>query len=166
MGIATYLFSAASCGIAWARYGESPRRRRLAALLAALELGLLLDMVFNVRWLLHDLLENEAIAENLYTHRVGPQIVAEGIVGAAAAAGMGLALHFLRGRDGAVMAVCGAILSFSFWCAEVISLHAVDAVFHSTVNGVMLVNLIRVACSLMTGMGILWDSRASRIAIH
>jgi len=165
VGMATYLFAATSCGIAWVRSGPVPRRRRLALFLAALEVGLFLDMVFNGRWLLHDLLEKEAIARNLYVQRVGPQLAALGLLGAAAAATIGLVLRTLRGRAGVSVAVCGVILSLSCWCAEVISLHAVDTVFHSTVNGIMLVSLIWVAGSLMTGLGILWDLRAPYAAM-
>jgi hypothetical protein len=162
IGMGAYLFGATSCAIAAARDGGTSRRGRLAAFLAVLEAGLFLDMAFNVRWLLHDLLENEAIAENLYAHRVGPQLAALGLLGAATATGIGFALLRLRGRAGASMAVCGVILSLSCWCSEVISLHALDAVFHSLLNGILLVSLIWVASSLMTGLGILWDSRMAR----
>jgi hypothetical protein len=162
LGMAAYLFGAASCALAAARGGGTSRRGRLAAFLSLLEAGLFLDMAFNGRWLLHDLLENEAIAENLYAQRVGLQLAALGLLGAATAAGIGLALFRLRGRVGASVAVCGVILSLSCWCSEVISLHAFDAVFHSMVNGILLVSLIWVACSLMTGLGILWDSRTAR----
>ncbi|MDR3750841.1 MAG: hypothetical protein P4K94_05075 [Terracidiphilus sp.] len=157
VGMAAYLFAAASCSIAWAKSRGTPPRRRLAAILAALEISLFLDMAFNGRWLLHDLLENKAMAENLYAQRVAPQLVALSILAVAAAVGMGLTLHALRGRAGASVAICGAILSLSCWCAEVISLHAVDAIFHAAVGGIMLVSLIWVAGSLMTGLGILWD---------
>jgi hypothetical protein len=156
--MAAYLFGATSCCIAWARSGGT--LRRLAALLGALEAGLFLDMVFNGRWLLHGLLANLAIAENLYAERVQPQLAALSLLGAAAAAGMGLALPSLRGRPGASVAVCGAILSSSCWCAEVISLHAFDAAFHAKVKGVMLVSLVWIAGALMTGLGILWEARA------
>ena len=64
------------------RVGQKPRdfaRSRLAAVLAVLEAGLFLDMAFSVRWQLHDLLEGEAIRENLYAQRVGPQIAALGL---------------------------------------------------------------------------------------
>jgi hypothetical protein len=161
IGLTAYLFAAAACGIAWAKGRGTPRRRRLAAVLAVLEAGLFLDMVFSGRWLLHDLLENEAITANLYAQRTGPQLATLGVLGAAAAAGMGLALQCLRGRTGASVAVCGVILSLSCWCAEVISLHVIDTVFYHTVDGVMLVSLIWIVCSLMTGLGILWDSRAA-----
>jgi hypothetical protein len=125
-----------------------------------------MDMAFSFRSLLHDLLENEAIAKGLYAHRAGPQIAALGLLSAAGAAGMGLAFQRLRGRTGAIVAVCGAVLAFSCWCVEVISLHATDTVFYSTVDGVMLVSLCWVACPLMTGLGILWDAPAARAHTH
>jgi len=161
IGLSAYLFALISCGIAWARSRRTPRGPRLAAVLAGLEAGLFLDMAFSVRWLLHDLLEYEAIAGGLYSHRAGPQIAALGLLGVAAAAGLGLAFQRLRGRAGATVAACGAILSVSCWFVEVISLHATDAAFYHTVDGVMLVSLCWVACALMTGLGILRDSRAA-----
>jgi hypothetical protein len=164
IGVAVYLFTVASCCVAWARGGGKPRRRRLAVWLAALEVGLLLDMASNGRWVLHDLLKNEAIAENLYSQRASPQKAALVLLCAAAVAGMGLALHLLRRRAGAALAVCGAILSLSFWCAEVISLHAYDAAFHSKAHGVMFVGLVWVAGALMTGLGMLLDLRVSHDA--
>ena len=162
IGMNAYFITAVSCAIAWARYRGSPRLRRLAWVLAVLEAGLFLDMVFSVRWQLHDLLEGEAIRENLYADRFGPQLAALSILGATATAGIGLTWLHLRGRAGAIIAVWGAVLSLSCWCAEVISLHAIDAAFYHTIDGVMLVSLCWVACSLMTSLGILWDSRAVR----
>jgi len=158
IGMTAYLFTAVSCTIAWARYRGSPRMRRLVGVIAVLEAGLFLDMVFSVRWQLHDLLEGEAIRENLYAQRFGPQLAALIILGAIAAAGIGLTWLRFHGRAGAIIAVWGVVLSLSCWCAEVISLHAIDAVIYYTVDGVMLVSLCWVACSLMTGLGILWES--------
>jgi hypothetical protein len=161
IGLSAYLFAAISCGIAWVRSRRTPRLRGLASLLAALEAGLFLDMVFSFRWHLHDLLEGQAIRENLYAQRVGPQLAALGLLAVAAAVGMGLVLQRLCGRTGAIVATCGAILSLSCWCAEVISLHATDAVFYYNVDGIMVVSLCWVAFSLMTGVGILWDARVA-----
>jgi hypothetical protein len=160
IGMNAYLFAAVSCAIAWARYRGSPRLRRLAWIIAVLEAGLFLDMALSVRWQLHNLLEGEAIRENLYAQRFGPQLAALIILGAAAAIGIGLTWLSFRGRAGAIIAGWGAVLSLSCWCAEVISLHATDAVLHYTVDGVMMVSLFWVACSLMTSLGILWDSWA------
>lgn len=161
IGLNAYLLATICCAIAWARGRGTPRLGRLAAVLVVLEAGFFLDMVFSIRWQLHDLLQGEAIRANLYAERAGPQIAVLGFLGAAAAAVMGLSFQRLRGRAGATVAACGAILSLSCWCAEVISFHAADAVFYSTVGGVMLVSLCWVAGSLMTGLGILWDARAA-----
>ena len=166
LGLSANLFALISCCIAWTSGRGSPRQRRLAAVLAVLEAGLVVDMAFSFRSLLHDLLEDEAIAKGLYAQRAGPQIAALCLLGAAAAAGMGVAFQRLRGRTGAIVAVCGAILSLSCWCAEVISLHTADTVFYYTVDGVMMVSLCWVACALMTGLGILWDARAARAYAH
>jgi len=161
VGLIAYLLSATCCSIASAASRWKSRRTHLAAVLALLEAGFLLDMVFSVRWQLHDLMEGQAIRENMYVQRSGPQLAALGLLGAAAAAGMVLAFQRLRGRTGATVAVFGAILSFICWCTEVISLHETDKVLHYTVNGVMLVSLCWLAFSLMTGLGILWDVRSS-----
>jgi hypothetical protein len=162
IGLSAYLFATICCAIAWARGRGTPRLGRLAAVLLVPEAGFFLDMVFSIRWQLHDLLQGEAVRENVYDQRIGPQVAALGLFGVTAAAVMGLAFQRLRGRTAATVAACGAILSLSCWCAEVISLHAVDAVFYSTVDGVMPVSLCWVACCLMTGLGILWDARAAR----
>lgn len=162
IGLNAYLFAAVCCGLAWVRSRGTPCTGRLAAALAMLEAGLFLDMMFSVRWQLHDVLEGEAVRENLYAQRAGPQLVALCLLGAAAAAGMGVAIQYLRGRTGATVAVWGAILSLSCWCAEVISLHAIDRVLYRTVDGIMLVSLCWASCSLMTGLGILWDAQTAR----
>jgi len=162
IGLIAYAFAAICCGIAWARSSGTPHPSRLAAVLALLEAGLFLDMAFSVRWHLHDLIEAEAIRKNIYAQRVGPQLAALGLLSVAATAGMGLALQRLRGRPGTILAVCSALLSLSLWCAEVISLHATDRVLHHAVGKVMMVGLCWFACSTMTGMGILWDNRATR----
>jgi hypothetical protein len=158
MGLTPSVFALGSCAVAWARGREAPRRRRLAAALTVLEAGLLLDMVFNARWLLHDLLAGVAKVNNLYFRRAGPQHVALALLGSAVVAAMGLALWIFRGRPGASFAACSGLLSFCCWCVEVISLHGVDSLLYHRVDGVMIVSLAWASCSLMTGVGILWDS--------
>jgi hypothetical protein len=129
------------------------------AVLVVLEAALLLDMVFSVRLLLHNLLAGIATANKLYFMRAGPQQVALGLLGIAVMVGIGLAFRLFRGRPGACLAACGSILSLCFWWVEVISLHAVDSLLYHRVNGVMLVRMAWAACSLMMGVGILWDVR-------
>jgi hypothetical protein len=146
--------------VGWLRGRGATDRGRLAAFLALLDAALLVDLAFNGRWLLHDYLENVAIAHGVYMQRYGPQVAALGLLGFGLVAGIRLAFLRLKGRPGACLALCGGIVSFLCWCMEVISEHAVDAVMYHQIKGVMLVSLIWVAGSLMTGVGILWDLRA------
>jgi len=162
IGLTAYLFAATSCTVAWAASRNAPRPSRLAAVFAVLEAALVLDMAFNIRWRLHDALQAEAVRADLYTHRAAPQLAALGLLGVAAVTGMGLAFQYLRGRTGATLATCGVILSLSCWGAEVVSFHAIDAVFYHTVHKVKMVSLCWVAFSMMTGLGILWEARAAR----
>lgn len=159
IGLTAYLFALASCVVAWARGHGTAQQRRLAAVIVALDAALLVDMALNGRWLLHDLLENESITRNLYAERAGPQFTTLIFLGVAALAGVGLALRRFRNRAGAALAACGAILSLMFWCVEVVSLHSVDLVLYREVYGVKPASLVWIACSLMTGAGILWDMR-------
>jgi len=161
VGLSSNLFALLSCGIARVRGGGAPHGRWLASVLAALEAALFLDMVFDGRWLLHDLLDSEAIASNLYAFRGGPQVAALGLLGGVVVAGIVFTRRRLLGRTGAYLAVCGGILSLSCWCVEVISLHAVDAVLYHIVDEVKVVGFVWIACSLMTSAGILWDAFAT-----
>lgn len=166
IGLSAYLFAFVSCVVAWLKSSGPPHRKRLAAILAELEAALLLDMTFDVRWMLHALVDRVAMAKGVYGLRAGPQVVMLVLLGGIVAGAMGLALWRFRGRTGASLAACGGILSLSCWCAEVISLHAVDAVAYHVVHGVMLVSLAWIACSLMTGVGILWDAFVFRFHPH
>jgi hypothetical protein len=161
IGLAAYFFSAMMCGCTWIRSLGTPRPLRLGAVLAMLNACLFFDILLDGRWRLHDLLEGEAIARSLYIQRTIPQIAALVLLGIVMAFGMVRALVRYRGRAGATMAVCGAVLSLGCWCAEVISLHTVDAVFYCTVKGVMLVSMSWIISSLMMGLGILWDTRTA-----
>lgn len=163
IGLISYLFAAVCSGVAWTTRRASLRLRNLAAIFAVLEVALFLDVAFSVRWRLHDLLENAAIRSNLYAQRTGPQLAALALLALAAAVGITLVSWRFRGRSGAIVAACGAIFSVSIWCAEVVSLHTTDEVFYYRVGGVMLVSLCWIASSLMTGLGILWESRAIQL---
>jgi hypothetical protein len=160
ISLTAYAFALASCAIAWIRALRVSQRRRLAAVLTLLELAIILDLVFNGRWLLHNLLATSAMARNLYGERFGPQHLALDLLGSAAATGIGLALWLFRGRPGAILAASGGVLTWCFWWVEVVSLHTVDTFLYNPVHGVMPVKLAWATCSLMTGAGMLWDTFA------
>ena len=52
-GIVAYGVAMACCGVAWARTRRLRTISQLAALLTAIEGALVLDMVFNWRWMIH-----------------------------------------------------------------------------------------------------------------
>jgi len=166
IGLASDVFALLSCAIAWAKGRGVPPQRSLAIFLTGLEAAILIDFVFNARWLLHDSLAKLAIAINLYNDRSGPQHVALGLLVTAVAAGVGFTSWLFRDRPGAALAACGGILSSCCWCVEVISLHSVDNLIYRRVDGVTLVRLAWSACSLMTGVGVLWDTFAGRALNH
>jgi len=166
IGLAAYAFALVSCAIAWARGGGSQHRKRLAVILMALEAALLLDSVFNLRWLLHNSLARLAMANHLYGGRSGPQHVALDLLGSAVAVGVASVLWLFRGRPSAWLAATGGIRSVGCWWVEVISLHAVDGLLYRRVDGVMPVRLFWTACSLMMGIGVLWDTFAKDAHAH
>jgi hypothetical protein len=163
IGLTANLLAMVLCGVAWAKVSGPPHRNRLAAILAILEAALFVDMLFNGRWKLHDLLAGEAKATGLYAGRTDPQIAVLFLLAGFALAGLGFTVWRLRKRPGAFVAACGGLLSLICWCAEVVSLHAVDAMLYHTIHGFMAVSLVWITCALMTGLGILWDTFPIRI---
>jgi hypothetical protein len=158
-GIAAYLVATACCCIAWARTRHLLNVSRLAAFLAAVEAALLLDMVFNLRWWIHQQLMDLAQQRQEYEMRRSPQLIAIVILAVLLMLGVVSALRILRARPGALLAVSGVLLSLALWCTEVVSLHAVDHILYHLLGPWMLVSLVWVLAALMTSVGILLDAR-------
>ena len=137
-------------------------RSRLAALLTVCEGCLLLDIVFNVRWILHDFFMGQAEQAALYASRRGPQaLVLVALVGIFLF-GLRVTSLRLRGRGGAILAVSGALLSLALWCTEVVSLHAVDHIMYHTLGKLMTVSFLWILACTMTSIGVLVESKATR----
>jgi hypothetical protein len=147
------------CGIAWAKGRRLRTFSQLAALLTAIEGALVLDMIFNWRWLLHQQLMDLAQRWNEYDLRKSPQRIAILVLTVLLVFGLILSLRVLRGRTGALLAVAGVLLSLVLWCIEVVSLHAVDHVLYHFLGPWMLVSLVWVCAGLVTSVGILIDAR-------
>jgi hypothetical protein len=160
-GLVAYAVAMTCCCIAWAktRYLRNASRSGLAALLAAIEAALLLDMVFNLRWWIHQQLMDLAQSRQEYEMRRSPQLIAIVILAVLLLVGLASALRILRARPGAGLAVFGVLLSLALWCTEVVSLHAVDHILYHLVGPWMLVSLVWVLAALMTSVGILLDAR-------
>jgi hypothetical protein len=158
-GIVAYGVAMVCCGLAWARTRRLRTNSQLAALLTAIEGALVLDMVFNWRWMIHQQLMDFAQRRNEYEIRRSPQLIAIAILAVLLLVGLFAALRILRGRAGALLAVSGVLLSLVLWCTEVISLHALDHLLYHLLGPWMLVSLVWVFAGLMTSVGILIDAR-------
>lgn len=158
VGLIAYSVSLAACVVTLAQARAPSGRRRLAAILALLNVLLLLDMRWNTRWWLHDRIDGALSARGLYGARLGVQLFALLVLAAAAAAGVGMVLGRVRGGGGARLAAAGGVLSLSCWFLEVVSLHAVDHLLYQSVAGVKRVSLLWIACAAMTSAGLLWDA--------
>jgi hypothetical protein len=159
IGIVAYSVAMTCCCIAWARTRHLRNVSSLAALLTGIEAALLLDMVFNVRWWLHQQLMDLAQHRQEYDMRRAPQLIAIVILAVLLLVGLVSALRILRARPGAGLAISGVLLSLTLWCTEVVSLHAVDHIFYHLVGPWMLVSLAWVLAGLMTSVGVLLDAR-------
>ena len=158
-GTAGYGLSLLTCLIASVRYRRDGVRRTWLKILTAVQALLLLDMVFNWRWLLHDYWMREAQAQHVYEARRSPQLlllVVLVLVLAIVAVGI---LKQFRGRTGVTIAVLGTLLSVGLWCIETLSYHYLDAVFHAMIGGVMAIGLLWIALALFTCAGLWIDIR-------
>ena len=161
-GVAAYSVAMACCVFAWSQAKGDPAKSRFAALLTACDGLLLLDMVFNVRWTLHQLFMDEATAMALYASRRGPQTVVLIALAGIFLFGLRVVSRKLRGRGGAILAASGALLSVSLWCTEVVSLHAVDHILYHSIGNLMTVSLLWILACMLTSIGVLVESKTVR----
>jgi hypothetical protein len=157
-GITAYAIAAACCGLAWSRTKTRPGALRLATVLTLIESVLLLDMIFNWRWMLHQLFMDLAQSAHEYDVRRIPQAIVVTILGVLLIVGLLAVRRWLGGRPGASLAVSGALLSLVLWCVEVVSLHQVDHILYHSLGKLMAVSLLWILASGMTSIGILLDS--------
>jgi hypothetical protein len=164
-GIAAYGVAVTSCGIVWGRARSARNVRKIAAWLTTIESVLLLDMIVDGRWVLHQFFVNIAQNQHEYGLRRLPQVILVTFFLAIFFVSLHFSLRLLRAKPGALLAVSGALLSLITWCIEVVSLHQVDAVLYHQVWGVMIVSLVWIAGCLMTSVGILLESHRANAAI-
>ena len=129
--------------------------------LAAVQLVLLLDIAFNLRWRLHDFFMQEAMAHGVYGLRRPPQLLALCTLIGVSTLCCAFILSRFRRRRGAAIAVAGTLLSVALRCAEVLSYHDLDAVLYAQVGKVMMVSILWTALTLLTYLGVWIDGRSS-----
>jgi hypothetical protein len=154
VGILAYATAASCCGFAWLRTRSRNEDRRLAALLTLIETTLLLDIIFNWRWRLHDFSAGLARRGHEYEFRKLPQVGMIALLGVLLFLGFLLLRHLFRGRRGAFLAVTGALLSLVLWCVEAVSLHQIDHFLYQPIGRWMAVSALWILACLMTSIGI------------
>jgi hypothetical protein len=168
-GLVAYGTAVTCCAIAWVRKKGRHGSSQLVASLTLIESALLVDMAFNLRWMLHALVGDFAQRHHEYEVRRVPQLIALTILAGLLLLGLGGISRLFRGRIGALLAVSGVLLALVSWSTEVVSLHAVDHVLYQPLGdlfpplgSLMAVTIIWILASLMTSMGILIDSLQAR----
>lgn len=170
VGLAAYAGAVAGCAWRWRddRRREGQRRAGnsgVFGVLAVVQMALLLDIAFNLRWKLHEFFMQGAVSHGLYAMRRQPQRFALFVLGTFAILGCALIVSRFRRRRGVALAVAGTSFSVALRCAEVLSYHDLDAVLYHAVGGVMLVSLLWAGLTLLTLAGV-WidDRRNTRVA--
>src|SRR5579883_812233 len=140
-GIASYVVASVSCAVTAVR-AASLRLSRLAATLGLIQTALLLDIAFDWRWKLYGRLKELAVARHWYEDRHWPQVIALAVLGLALGLAAVAASRRFRMLPGAVWAIAGTLLSVGCWTAEVISLHATDAVLYHPAGRIMVISYL------------------------
>ena len=161
-GLLSFGIAAVSGYTTWFRVRNVPAVARLAAWITILESLLFFDVAFNGRWILHGKIMQIALHQGLYERRRGMQIAGLAIVLAILLSVMVIKTSALRGRRGAIMAACGALLSLALWCVEVISLHEFDAVLYRKVGGFMVIAFIWIVLCATTAISLQSEGRAAK----
>jgi hypothetical protein len=159
VGLVAYVAATVCCGIAWVRDKVQRGDWQVAALLTLIESALLLDMVFNLRWKVHQFLMDFAMQKHEYQVRRFPQLIALIILAGLFLLGLLRIRRLSRGKSGPSLAASGVLLSLIVWCTEVVSLHQVDHVLYHRFGAIMAVSLLWALACLMTSMGVLSISR-------
>jgi len=164
VGLAAYASAVVVCACRWWRgeLSDGQKHRKgggVFGILAAVQLLLLLDIAFNLRWKLHEFFMQEAMGHGVYGLRRRPQLLALWMLIGASALCCAVIVSRFRRRRGAAIAVAGTLLSVALRCAEVLSYHNLDAVLYAQIGKVMLVSILWMALTLLTCLGVWVDGR-------
>jgi hypothetical protein len=155
VGLLAYGTAVTCCAIAWVRTKARHGDTQLAAAFTIVEGALLLDMVFNLRWKLHQFFMDLAMQKHEYAMRRLPQVIVLTLLGGLLLFGLLAARRLFRDRGAARLAASGILLSVILWCVEVVSLHAVDHILYHLIGKWMFVTALWILACLMTSIGIL-----------
>ncbi len=156
-GMLSFVVSFAACIWRWRRCRLSGASSTVFMGLAAVQLGLLADMAFDLRWKLHEIWMTDAMQGGWYGERRGPQLLVLTGIGCLTALGTVLILRGFEARPGASIALLGTFLSVELWLVEAVSLHGVDGVLYRQLGGAMVVSFLWLVLAGVTCAGIWMD---------
>jgi hypothetical protein len=160
-GLFSYAASFGACAWRWFAEGRRGRPSGEFLLLAAAQLGLVLDIAFDIRWKLHEFWMTRAMEMHLYGERREPQLVALVLLVGLLLGGAVWILRRFRGRVGLALALSGTMLSIGLWFCEMLSYHFMDIVLYSMVGKLMLVSFLWVGLAMTTCCGVWLDTVSS-----
>lgn len=160
-GLLSYALSFGTCAWAWFAEGRRGRPSGEFLPLAAAQLGLVLDIAFDIRWKLHDFWMTRAMEMHVYGERREPQLIALVVLSGLLLVGVAWILRRFRARLGLAIAMSGTMLSIGLWFSEMLSYHFMDAVLYSMVGRLMLVSFLWLGLAMTTCCGV-WLDTASR----
>jgi UDP-N-acetylmuramyl pentapeptide phosphotransferase/UDP-N-acetylglucosamine-1-phosphate transferase len=152
-GMAVYIVAAASCVLAWVHCRRDEHDSRLALVLGLVNTALLVDLAFDLRWQMYNLLRSRAMTHQWYNQRHGPQVIALTLLAMVLLATLAAAWRSFHSTPGAVPAIGGTLLAGSTWCTEVISLHSTDSILFHHAGPFMTINFLWLAAAAMTTAG-------------
>ena len=158
LGIIAYGGSSCACAVRW-WFGRRNRRGRPFGALTLVQLALLVDMIFDLRWKIHALLDQEAMNHGVYGGRRAPQLVALVVMVLVATFAAFVVAAKYRNRLGALLALSATIASVMIWGSEVISYHWMDALLYSSIGPFMAVSLVWLCFAVVSCVGTMIDCR-------
>jgi len=165
-GLIAYTVSFSACALRW----FASRRRGDASgiwlLLSGLQLGLVVDVAFDLRWNLHAFWMARAMARDVYSERRSPQLLALAVLAGLLILGCAAIQRRFRRRRGVAVAMTGTMLSVGLWCCETLSYHYMDLVLYRTVGALMVVSLLWVGLAVTTLIGVLLEQRSPRSGLR
>ena len=162
IGLLSYAVSFGACAWRWLVEGRRGRPSGEFLLLAAVQLGLALDMAFDVRWKLHEFFMTRAMDLHVYGERRDPQLVALVLLGGVSVIVVVWILRRFRSRPGLAVATSGTMLSIGLGFCEMLSYHFMDHVLYSMVGKLMLVSFLWLGLAMTTCYGIWLDVTSVR----
>jgi hypothetical protein len=161
-GLLSYAISFGACAWAWFAEGRRGRPSGEFLLLAAVQLGLVVDMAFDIRWKLHEFFMTRAMELHVYGERRDPQLLALILLAGVLLCCAWWILRRFRGRRGLALALTGTMLSIGLWFCEMLSYHFMDHVLYSMLGNLMLVSFLWLGLALATCCGVWLEGVARR----